>query len=257
MTRVRSGIPGLDEMLNGGFMRGDAVIVAGGAGTGKTTLALQYIVNGIAQFGENGIYVTFEQMPDQIYRDAQSFGWDLRRMEEENKLRLVCTSGDLFFEGGGAEEMLQDSMKEILPRRIVIDSLSHLEIFSSEQDFRRQAYRLLMYFKAKGLSSLSTWEIAQEHGLYFASTRSGMSFLVDCVLILRYMEIESSIKKGLVVLKMRGSNHDKYLREFEITSKGFKVSTPFSEYEGLMTGSPRRSMTEAARTWAKSFGEKT
>lgn len=92
MERIKSGIPELDEMLRGGFMKGDAVLVAGPAGTGKTTFALQYIVNGITQFGENGVYVTFEQLPDQIYRDAKNFGWDLRKMEDEDRLRLVCTS---------------------------------------------------------------------------------------------------------------------------------------------------------------------
>lgn len=244
MTRVRTGIPGLDEMLGGGFMQGDTVMVAGGAGTGKTTLALQYVVNGITRFGENGIYVTFEQMPDQIHRDCKSFGWDLRRMEEENKLRLVCTSPNLFLESGGVEGMLGDCIKEILPRRIVVDSLTHLEMFSSEKDFRKEIYRLLMYFKTKGLSSLSTWETAQEDGLSFAATRSGMSFLVDCVLLIRYMEIESAIRKGLVIMKMRGSDHDKHLREFEITSQGVRVTVPFVEYEGLMTGTPRRTMTE-------------
>src|SRR5436309_12511756 len=76
-------------MLRGGFMEGDAVLVAGSAGSGKTTLALQYLVNGIVKFGEPGIYLTFEQMPDQIYRDAKNFGWDLRKMEEENKFRLI------------------------------------------------------------------------------------------------------------------------------------------------------------------------
>src|SRR5439155_1380370 len=82
----------LDEMLRGGFMDKDAVMVAGSAGTGKTTLALEYLVNGATQFGEPGIYLTFEQLPDQIYRDAENFGWDLRKLETENKLRVVCTS---------------------------------------------------------------------------------------------------------------------------------------------------------------------
>lgn len=76
MDRVKTGIAQLDHMLGGGFLAGDAVLVMGGAGTGKTTLGLQYLVNGATEFGENGIYVTFEQMPDQLYRDAMNFGWD-------------------------------------------------------------------------------------------------------------------------------------------------------------------------------------
>ena len=80
-ARVWSGIVELDEMLLGGFMEGDAVMLAGSAGCGKTTLALQYLVNGV-KFGEPEIHVSLERLPDQIYRDAKNFGWDLRKLEE-------------------------------------------------------------------------------------------------------------------------------------------------------------------------------
>src|SRR5881628_702347 len=98
MARNKTGIVELDEMLRGGFMDKDAVMVAGSAGTGKTTLALEYLVNGATQFGEPGIYLTFEQLPDQLYRDAENFGWNLRKLETENKLRVVCTSPDLLLD---------------------------------------------------------------------------------------------------------------------------------------------------------------
>jgi len=257
MARIKTGIPELDEMLGGGFMPGDAVMVAGSAGTGKTTLALQYLVNGITQFGDRGIYVTFEQLPDQIYRDAKNFGWDLRRMEEENKLRLVCTSPNLLLEAEG-EYLLDEPIKEIQPRRIVIDSMSHLAMFVKERELRKEAYRLIMYLKTKGLSSLLTWEASEMVGRSLSVTGVGLSFLVDCIVLLRFVEIESSMRKALLVSKMRGSDHDKRLREFEITSQGIKVGAPFSEYEGVITGAPRRSITEeAARAWAKAFTGKT
>src|SRR3989441_8749006 len=86
MTRQKTGIVELDAMLRGGFLERDAVMVAGSAGTGKTTLSLQHLVNGITKFGEPGIYLTFEQLPDQIYRDAENFGWDLKKLEEQGKL---------------------------------------------------------------------------------------------------------------------------------------------------------------------------
>jgi len=252
--RVKTGIPELDEMLRGGFMEGDAVLLAGSAGSGKTTLSLQYLVNGI-KIGEPGIYVTFEQMPDQIYRDAKNFGWDLRRLEEENKFRLVCTSPELLLESQG-ENLLDEPINELHPRRIVIDSLSHLEMFVAKGDFRMEAYRIVSFLKTKGLSSLLIWEDSQKTGSSFNVTEQKLSFLVDCIVALKPVEIESSIRKAMVILKMRGSDHDKHLREFEITSQGIKVSAPFSEYEGLLTGSPRRSSTEeAARNWAQAFGK--
>ncbi len=244
MARVESGVPELDQMLGGGFMQGDAVMVAGSAGTGKTTLALQYLVNGATKFGDNGIYVTFEQLPDQIHRDAQNFGWNLRRMEEENKLRIVCTSPNLLLEGDGGESILDGPIRDIRPRRIVVDSMSHLEMYVGEKELRKEAYRLLMWFKTKGLSSMSLWESPQLMGQSFSVTDVGMSFLVDSILLLRLVEIESSMRKAIVIVKMRGSNHDKRLREYEITSQGIKVSSPFSEYEGVITGSPRRIASE-------------
>lgn len=239
MARIKTGISELDKMLGGGFMEGDAVMVAGCTGTGKTTLALQCLVNGITQFGDRGIYVTFEQLPDQIYRDAKNFGWDLRKIEQEDKLRLICTSPNLLLEGK-AENILDESIKEIQPRRIVIDSLSHLAMFVAEKELRKEVYRLMMYFKTKGLSSVVTWEASQMGGQPFSVTQTGLSFLVDCILLLRFVEIESSVKKALLILKMRGSDHDKSLRKFEITSTGLNISLPFNQYENLLSGAPRK-----------------
>jgi circadian clock protein KaiC len=252
--RVKTGIVELDEMLGGGFMPGDAVMVAGAAGAGKTTLALQYLVNGVKQ-GEPGIYVTFEELPDQIYRDAKNFGWDLRKMEDEGNFRLVCTSPSLMLESGDGS-LLEDVIREVQPRRLVIDSLSHLEMFVKKEDMRMEAYRMVSYLKTRGISSLLLWESPQISGMSFSVTDVGLSFLVDCIVALKLVEIESSMRKALVVLKMRGSDHDKRLREYDITSRGIVVSTPFSNYEGLMTGSPRRSYTEeAASNWAMAFAK--
>lgn len=237
--RVKTGIGELDEMLRGGFMLGDAVLVAGSAGSGKTTLALQYLVNGIVKYADPGVYVTFEQMPDQIYRDAKNFGWDLRKMEEQSKFRLICTSPDLLVESEG-ESLLDEVLRDIQPRRIVIDSLSHLEMYVEQKSIRREAYRLVSFLKTKGMSSLLIWESGQIGGSSFNVTEIGLSFLVDCIVALKPVEIESSLRKALVILKMRGSDHDKQLREFEITPAGVKITSAFSNYEGIMTGTTRK-----------------
>ena len=200
MERIKTGILELDEMLGGGFMPGDAVLIAGSAGSGKTTLALQYLVNGVTQFGDRGIYVTFEELPNQIYRDAKSFGWDLRKLEEENKFRLICTSPNLLMQAEGGETILDEPIKEIQPQRIVIDSLSHLQMYVPESELRKETYRLIMYFKTKRLNSLLTWESPQIVGQSLSVTESGMSFLVDSIVLLRYVEIESALRKALIIL---------------------------------------------------------
>ena len=254
--RLRTGIQELDDMLRGGFLPGDAVLLAGGAGTGKTTLAIQHLVNGATQFGENGIYVTFEQLPNQIYRDSQSLGWDIRKLEDEDKFRLICTSPNILLEDSGGENILSEPIKEINAQRIVVDSLSHLAMFTSHDDLRRELYRLIMLLKAKGLGSLLIWENDERSDQSKVLSDGGISFLVDCIVSLKPVEIESTVRNALVVWKMRGSAHDKRLRQYEITSHGIEVSSPFTNYEGLLTGSPRRSMTEdAANNWAMAFAK--
>ena len=156
----------------------------------------------------------------------------------------------------GEDSLLDDALRDIQPRRLVIDSLSHLELFVKNDDMRMEAYRVIRYLKTRGVSSMLLWESTQISGGSFSVTDVGLSFLVDCIIALKPVEIESSMRKALVVLKMRGSNHDKRLREYDITSHGIEVSAPFTNYEGLMTGSPRRSVTEeAANNWAMAFAK--
>jgi len=256
MTRLKTGITEFDEMLRGGFLEGDAVMVAGAAGSGKTTLALQHLVNGATKFGQNGVYVTFEQLPDQIYRDAEGFGWDLKKLEEEGKFQLICTSPDLLVTKNGAEDLLGDTIRELNPRRLVVDSLSHLQMFVPESDVRREVYRLVMFLKTKGISSVLLWENPQILGNSYSITDVGLSFMVDAIIALRAVEIESSMRRALGILKMRGSDHDKHLREYEITPHGIRVDQPFAQYEGLMSGSPRRVASEKFVDMFRSVSDK-
>jgi circadian clock protein KaiC len=253
-ARVKTGIPALDEMLHGGFMQGDSVMLAGSAGSGKTTLALQYLVNGVIHDNDRAVYLTFEQLPDQIYRDAQGFGWDIRRLEEQGKMQIVCTSPDLMLDGASGDGLLHDTIKEFQPQRIVIDSLSHFGMYIPESNLRREVYRMIMAFKTKGISSLLLYEAPQMMGNFLSVGDSGLSFLVDAIVLMKPVEINSSIRRLLGIIKMRGSDHDKLLREFEITSHGIEVQNPFTNYEGILTGSPHRSQIEtAANSWSTAF----
>jgi len=239
-VRTPTGIPELDAMLHGGLMRGDVTLVAGSAGTGKTTLALQYLINGATKFNENGLYVTFEEMPAQIYRDAANFGWDIRKLEAEGKLRVVCTSPPVLVQFVEERNPIDAIISEINAKRIVIDSISHLEAFIPASELRGELYRLINHLKMKELTSVFTAESHEVFGDRLVVTGVGLSFLVDCIILLRIVEVQSSLRKALTILKIRGSDHDKSLREFEITSTGVKISLPFKDYEGLLTGSPRR-----------------
>jgi circadian clock protein KaiC len=230
-------------MIGGGFLEGDAVLLAGSAGTGKTTLAMQYLVSGVAH-GEPGIYLSFEVLPDQLYRDALNFGWDLKKMEAEDMLRVLCTSPNLIVEESGIEAVLEPVMGEIHPKRIVVDSLSHISMYVKQEDLRKELYRALMHFKTKKLSSLLLWEAPQFTPESTAISDAGMSFLADTVVLLKFVEIESAIRRAIVVLKMRGSGHEKFLREYEITNSGVVMKTTFGQLEGIMSGNTRRVPSE-------------
>jgi circadian clock protein KaiC len=252
MERVKTGIPGLDEMLHGGFLPQTANLVEGAPGTGKTTLGMQFIYHGIVACEEPGIILTFEEFPHQYYRDAANFGWDFQQMEREGKLRVVMTSpevtkADLERVGGRLEELIH----EIGARRILVDSISHFERLSDDRSSLRElAYGFVNALKREGLTAVLTREQPALLGDVL-SPEDGLAFLVDSYILLRYVEIESTMRKALLVLKMRGSDHDKGIRQFEITSRGIEVRTPFEGREGIMSGSPRRMMDSFVQAFVR------
>jgi circadian clock protein KaiC len=241
MERVTTGIPGLDEMLLGGFLPQTANLVEGAPGTGKTTLGMQFIHHGIAACGEPGLILTFEEFPQQYYDDAASFGWDFRQMEREGTLRVVMTSpevskADLEQVGGRIERLVQ----EIGVKRVLVDSISHFERLSeTPSELRALVYGFVNALKREGLTAVLTRESMALLGEAEGADDT-LTFLVDSYTLLRYVEIDSAVHKGLLVLKMRGSNHDKGIRQFDITSRGVEVRAPFEGREGIMSGSPRR-----------------
>ena len=158
MERVATGIPGLDEILCGGFLPQTANLVEGAPGTGKTTLGMQFIYHGIAVCGEPGLILTFEEFPQQYYEDAASFGWDFRQMERAGKLRVVMTSPevsklDLEQVGGRIEGLVQ----EVGAKRVLVDSLSHFErLCESPSELRALVYGFVNALKREGLTAILT-----------------------------------------------------------------------------------------------------
>ncbi len=242
--RVNTDIKGLDEMLQGGFLLQTANLVEGPPGTGKSTLGMQFIFNGIRYHDEPGLILTFEEFPQQYYRDAESFGWDFRQLEREGKLRVIMTSpavsrSDLEGVGGTIETL----SREMGARRILVDSISHFEQLAHDSvEFRAIVYAFVNALKREGLTSILTRESSVLLG--GEEEDNAIAYLVDSYIMLRYVEIESAIHKALLVLKLRGSDHAKDIRRFEITNHGIEIMARFEGQEGIMSGSPRR-MAEA------------
>ncbi|MFQ6014714.1 MAG: RAD55 family ATPase [Anaerolineae bacterium] len=241
MERIKTGIPGLDEMMHGGLLPKTANVVEGAPGTGKTTLGMQFIYHGITQYNQPGLIITFEEFPQQYYRDAASFGWDFRELENEGKLRVIMTSPevtkrDLERVGG----MIETAVREMGARRILIDSLSHFERLTTDLvKLRTIQYSFINGLKREGLTSILTKESLALLGEEDGRDRM-IAYVADSYIILRYVEIESAIQRAMLILKMRGSAHARDIRRFEITDQGIEVQAKFEGQEGIMSGSPRR-----------------
>jgi circadian clock protein KaiC len=241
MEQVKIGIKGLDEMLFGGFLPQTANLVEGAPGTGKTTIGMQFIYNGITQFDEPGLIITFEEFPQQYYHDAAAFGWDFEQLEKDGKLRVIMTSPEvtrLDVESVGG--MIETAVREMGARRLLVDSITHFERLTQDPvELRSLEYSFINALKREGLTSLLTRESPTLLG-EAPEGDSDIAFVVDSYILLRYVEIESTIRKALLVLKMRGSDHAKDIRQFEITDHGVEVRSKFEGREGIMSGSPRR-----------------
>lgn len=250
--RVKTHIKGLDEMLNGGFLSQTANLVEGPPGTGKSTFGMQFIYNGIRYYNEPGLIVTFEEFPQQYYRDAEGFGWDFRKLEREGKLRVIMTSpevsrSDLESVGGTIETLA----REMGARRILVDSISHFDQLTTDPiEMRAMVYGFINALKREGLTSILT----RESPVLLGSEEEDneIAFVVDSYILLRYVEIESVIRKAVLALKVRGSDHAKDIRQFEITSKGIAIMSKFEGQEGILSGSPRR----MADAFVEAFGKR-
>ncbi len=245
--RVKTGIDGLDEMLGGGFLPQSANLVEGAPGTGKTTLGMQFIYNGIVQFGEPGLIITFEEFPQQYYHDAASLGWDFAKLENEGMLKIIMTSPDISrqdLENVGG--IIESYVAQMGIRRILVDSITHFERLSQDPvELRSLQYGFINALKREGLTSLLTKESPALLG-ESPEFNSNISFVVDSYSILRFVEIDSAISKAVLVLKMRGSDHAKDIRQYEIEPDiGFQLKAKFQGREGILSGNPRRSMTDA------------
>ncbi|MCL4499667.1 MAG: ATPase [Chloroflexi bacterium] len=244
MKKISSGVPGLDELLDGGIFERSSTVIAGPPGAGKTTFGLQFLYNGVTQFGESGIFVTFEEFPETIYRDALNLGWNLKREEDSGRLKVVFTSpsvlkSELEKEGGFFDHLVAS----IDGRRVVIDSATLMEQITEDPLELRAIFNALVNgFKRLGLTSILTAEVPFLFGDGTA-LENGLGFLVDNIFLLRFVEIESQLETALTLLKVRGSAHAKDIRRYNIGAAGISIKAKFSGRQGILTGFPSRAVT--------------
>jgi circadian clock protein KaiC len=237
--RVAGGMPDLDEMIGGGIPAADSTALLGPSGSGKTIAALQFIAQGL-EAGERCLYVSFQEDADQLVKKAASFGRDLAGPRESGRLAIYhVPQGNLDIDVLGAAVRAQTADGSI--RRVAIDSLAELAFAARESErFPAYARTLVGFMRAAGATSLITSEIATLGPL--AAPLGGLSFLFHNVVLLRYIEMDSEIRRAVNILKMRDSDHEKGLRRYEIDGNGFRVGDKLEGVAGVLGWSALREL---------------
>ncbi len=251
--QVPSGIPGLDDLMGGGARQGDASLVTGPSGVGKTIFSLRWLVQGIER-GENCLYVTFQDTAAQLTSVAGGFGWDLPGYSDSGQLVIsYVPMGDLDL------DVLATSVRSEIARhpvgRVVIDSLSEL-VFAAREEDRFAAYmRSLVGLVRAGGSSLLLTSETSVHGLP-GNSLDGLLFLFDNTIDLRYIEEGAQIGRAVHVAKMRSKAHSMTLNSVTITDHGLEVGHVLDSVTGRLGWSALRTQGSAELAQASHSGRR-
>ncbi len=236
--RQSTGVPGMDEMIGGGVIAGDAVLLTGPAGSGKSTVATQFVAAGLVH-GESGVIAVFEEYPEEYLARASARNSDVAKMIEAGKLEIIYLR-PLDLSVDEALAAILEAVERLGATRVVIDSLSGFEVALAptfREDFRESLYRLVGTLTATGVTVFMTAEVSEAFR-EARFTSENVSFITDEIIVQRYVEIEGSLGRVMAVIKMRGSEHSHEFKSYEVTSKGVMVGGSLKEYDGIITGVP-------------------
>lgn len=230
VEKLSTGIKGFDTMMEGGIPKGRLILVTGTAGTGKTVLLNEFLYRGITEHGENGVFVTYEESPEDIIRNVGNFGWDYEELQKQEKLAFVdfSSSQPQMEEVSGGYDLspillrIKQAVKKTGARRIVLDSIAALfNQFSDSRIVRRIIYQISRELKEMGVTGMLT---AEQVGREETFSRFGVEeFVTDGVLELSLEAGEQQLRRKICVMKMRGTGYRSGVVEFDITQTGIKV----------------------------------
>src|SRR6185295_17151329 len=230
-AKAPTGITGLDEITGGGLPRGRTTLLVGGPGSGKTILALQFLVHGAKNCKEPGIFIAFEENPKRIVANAEGFGWGIPELQRK---KLYCMdaqpmadmirSGD--FDLSGMLAALEAKIEEMGAKRLVFDALDIVLALLPEAEMKsREIYRLHQWLLARELTGLITLKAGGDERSTISEQPFGfMQFMVDCSIILNQKVIQGVSQRNLRVQKYRGSSFDENESPFLIGNNGFEVA---------------------------------
>ncbi|MEH3048670.1 ATPase domain-containing protein [Sphingomonas adhaesiva] len=232
---VSSGVPELDELLGGGPLRGTSTLVTGPSGTGKTTIALQYLFASCER-GEPATLYQLDERIGTLLTRAKAFNLDLQKHVDSGCLRIEQIDPAEMSPGEFAARVRRE-VEGRGARMIVVDSLyGYLAAMPQEQQLILQLHELLSYLNQQGIV---TFLIKPQQGLLGSmQTSLNVSYVADTVVLLRFFEAEGRIRKAISVLKNRAGAHEDAIREFRIDPQGLRVGDPLSGFTGVLTGTP-------------------
>ncbi len=235
-ARVSSGVPALDELLGGGLERGTSTLVSGAAGTGKSTLALQFAVHAAAQ-GQSAAMFIFDESEDTLLARAQGLGIDMRPHLASGRLHLQAIDPAELSPGQFAAIVAETATRGGASV-IVVDSLNgYLHAMPEERFLTIQLHELLAFLAHQDVATLL---VGVHQGMIGLSTQPPVdaSYLADGIIVLRYFELRGAVHQAISIVKKRGGVHERTIREFRLDQGGIQVGAPLREFRGVLTGVP-------------------
>lgn len=217
-NRVTSGISGLDPLMEGGFIKDDVYLVTGGTGTGKTLFCAQFLYEGLKK-GDNCIFFSLEEQPEDVIKDAKEIGIDFDPFIKDKKFMIEYQDP---FEMADITSLVRDKIKTFGATRIVIDSTSIFGmVFKTHQDMRKKLYELIKALKGNGAVVLMTAEILEDSK---SLSRYGVEeFVVDGIIVLHYLNLGGAATRNLSIRKMRRTDHGKEMYTLDISKGGIAL----------------------------------
>lgn len=222
ILRIPSGVPGLDPVIEGGFEKNSAVLVSGSGGSGKTIFGLQFLLEGIKNFDETGVYISFEESKEKFYKHMLRFGWDLAELERTGRFVFIRYSPEKMaemVEMGG--KTIGKELQEINGKRIVIDSLSaYTVLFDKESDQRRMLVNLFTMIEGWDATTIV---IAEENPDIEKFHSSVMGFMADAIVYVYNLIKENTMVRAMQIAKMRGTKHTHKIFPLLIADEGISA----------------------------------
>ncbi len=221
LKRLSTGVAGFNDMIEGGFKDGSINLICGSAGSGKTTFAIQFLIEGIKK-GESGVYITFEERKEKLYDDMLEFGWDLEKYERLGLFRFLSYTPEqikkVLVEGGGTIDAIISQMRV---KRLVIDSITSFALLFEDELTQKESslalFELINRWECTAVLTSQAIELSPD------DMRAQLQFEVDSIIILYHFKRKGIRVRAIEVLKMRGTRTPEKTVKLTITEKGIAV----------------------------------